>query len=120
MLLHRRGNANTGISDLKADHDMALCFRCTMRSDHYFALIREFHRVPTRLVRICRRRPGSLATQVGTSGSMRPTSSSPLTGLLSQSSSILHGRAKMEINNFQIQFACLNLREIQDVIDQRQ
>ena len=45
MLLHLRGNANTGITDLKADHDMALCFRYTMCPDYHFTLIGEFHRV---------------------------------------------------------------------------
>ena len=75
--------------------------------------------LPTRLTRIWRRRPGSPRRNVGTSGSMRQTSSRPFswarTASSSAASSSMARRSKSSV--LQLQLAGLDLGEVEDVVD---
>ena len=78
--------------------------------------------LPTRLVRIWRRRPGSPATQVGTSAWSMHASSSPLLAARSASKfeHVLDGCTQVEVNHLQVQLARFDLGEIQDVVNDGQ
>ena len=82
----------------------------------------NFTALPTRLVRIWRSRPGSPATRVATSGWITHASSSPLPAarLGQHFQHVLDRRAQVEVDHLQVHLARLDLREIEDVIDDGQ
>ena len=116
-----RGDADAGVAHREPQRTSSLNARPVTSRIHLAASV-NLMALPTRLRMTWRRRPGSPTTASGTSGAMRQASSRPFSAARGASSRTRPPpcRAAGTARRVERQPAGLDLREVEDVVDDRQ